>query len=226
MTVQKRSLILHILHRWSDEMIRSKTIISEGKWWRSIAWSIAARRNSGIRAQQLTQNNRSSYFNPISPVTPSSQLTTLLSSTPIYHFQRASKTCLSFVKLRFTWLNMPSWLIPRHFTLCPLIFFPFLYHFHAPIYLSLSRVRIIVSFVRRSMTNQYPFHRRLYPIIIMHAIYAHKRIRHEHVFHAPSDRPLVAQQCTRIFRVYPCIERRPINPRFNQTKFKRIPSAI
>lgn len=26
----------------------------------------------------------------------------LLSSTPIYHFQRASKTCLSFVKLRFT----------------------------------------------------------------------------------------------------------------------------
>lgn len=132
MTVQKRSLILHILHRWSDEMIRSKTIISEGKWWRSIAWSIAARRNSGIRAQQLTQNNRSSYFNPISPVTPSSQLTTLLSSTPIYHFQRASKTCLSFVKLRFTWLNMPSWLIPRHFTLRPLIFFPFLYHFSRP----------------------------------------------------------------------------------------------
>lgn len=136
MTVQKRSLILHILHRWSGEMIRSKTIISERKWWRSIAWSIAARRNSGIRAQQLTQNNRSSYFNPISPATPSSQLTTLLSSTPIYHFQRASKTCLSFVKLRFTWLNMPSWLIPRHFTLCPLIFFPFLYHFS----------RIIISF--------------------------------------------------------------------------------
>lgn len=54
----------------------------------------------------------------------------------------------------------------------------------------------------------------------MHAIYAHKRIRHEHVFHAPSDRPLVAQQCTRIFRVYPCIERRPINPRFNQTKLR------
>lgn len=133
-----------ILHRWSGEMIRSKTIISEGKWWRSIAWSIAARRNSGIRAQQLTQNNRSSYFNPISPVTPSSQLTTLLSSTPIYHFQRASKTCLSFVKLRFTWLNMPSWLIPRHFASYsyPL---PLSISFFTPQYIFLFPIRVYES---------------------------------------------------------------------------------
>lgn len=89
-------------------------------------WSMTNRRNStGIRAEQLTQNNRSSYFNPISPATPSSQLTTPLSSTPIYHFQRASKSCLSFVKLRFTWLNMPSWLIPRHFV--PRLFVPRLF---------------------------------------------------------------------------------------------------
>lgn len=164
MTVQKRSLILHILHRWSGEMIRSKTIISERKWWRSIAWSIAARRNSGIRAQQLTQNNRSSYFNPISPVTPSSQLTTLLSSTPIYHFQRASKTCLSFVKLRFTWLNMPSWLIPRHFASYsyPL---PFSISFFTPQYIFLFPIRVYESSFHLSPIDdkyQYPFHRRSY----------------------------------------------------------------